>query len=266
MSNATKYGRRALVLVMFGALGVMAFAATSAQAQTTGWLLNGSFITVTKEVSAAIHPLADGKKHSVLLTTIGATNTPIEVLCEVLKVDDGLIFAGAAPEGLAILLYTECKTFLNKSATESKPCKPQEPITAEVKFHAILHTSKEAEDKGDGKTYLLFQPEKELFTTILLGPSVGNECSVGTKIPIKGELVAECLNESLEKNGSLTDYCLENLTHHLIQEAPKKLFLLEGTIPSEKKYDELKFEAREATLDGITSISDVGGGTLGVHI
>jgi hypothetical protein len=70
----------------------------------------------------------------------------------------------------------------------------------------------------------------------------------------------------IRKNISTTDYCSEDLTHHLIQEAPKKLFLLEGTIPSENEYDELKFGTRALALDGITSIADVGGGTFAVHI
>jgi len=252
---------------MFAALGVMAFAATSAQAQT-GWLLNGAFITVNKSFEGKIHPLADGKKHAVLLTTIGATNTPIDILCETLTVATGTLVAGAAAETTGELKFTNCATFLNHSATASIPCKPQEPIVATGKGHAILHTSKEAEDKGDGKTYLLFEPKEKggNFSVIKLGPAVENECSVGTSITVSGELVAECLNEKLEKNTAETDYCLADMTNHLLQEAPKKLFLLEGTIPSEKKYDELKFGTREVSLDGIASANDVGGGTLGVHI
>jgi hypothetical protein len=266
--NHSRHGCRALVLVIFAALGVIAFAATSAQAQT-GWLLNKAFITATKEISGVIHPLADGKKHASLLTMIGpGAGVPIEILCETLTTDDGLLFANEKAEGRITLLYTKCSTFLNNGKTASSACKPEEPIVAQTKFHAILHTSKEEADKGDGKTYLLFEPEVKggTFTIFGLGSKIEDECLISEKISISGELVEECLNEKLEKNISTTDYCLADMTNHLLQEAPKKLFLLEGTKPEEKRYDELKFGTRGASLDGIISISDVGGGTFAVHI
>jgi hypothetical protein len=270
----SKHRRRALSLGLFAALSLMAFLAASAQAQF-GWLLGEKkFITADTGVHAVIHPLADtGKKHALLHTVVGALN--VLILCETLVTDDGLLFGTDAAlrekaEGLIILLYTKCVTFLNEK--ESPPCHPAEPIEAKTQFHAILHTSKEEKDKGDGKTYILFEGEKnkegklEPFTTL----KFSEECAIGEESKITGEVVAECLNEKLEKNSALTDYCLEDLVHHLIQEAPHKLFLLEGTKPAEEKYDELLFEGKLASLLGISDVllseEKDKGLTWGVHI
>ncbi len=233
----SKHGVRVLGLCLVAALGLMAFMAAAAQAQT-GWLVNKAFITADANVHAVIHPLADGKKHSVLLSTFGATNTPVEILCETLETEGGKLINNASAEGKIKLKFTKCETFLK--AVKSAPCKPKEPILASTKFHALLHTT------GDKKTYLLFEPEVAgtPFTTI----ETSEECAFGLKTQITGELVAECLNEKLEKNGAGTDYCLEDLVHHLIQEAPEKLFELIGKPGS---FDGLLFGTRTALLDGI---------------
>lgn len=239
----SKHGVRALGLCFLAALSLTAFMATAAHA-ATGWLVNKEFIKVATPIHAVIHPLADGKKHAVLLSTFGATNTAVEILCETLATEGGSLVASEKAEGAITLNFSKCQTFLKKETTASAPCKPAEPIVATTKFHAILHT------KGvthDNKTYLLFEPSVagKAFTTI----KFGEECAIGLQSEVTGEYVAECLNEKLEKNISTTDYCLEDLVHHLLQGAPTKLFQLEGK--AEGVFDELKFGAREATLDGI---------------
>jgi hypothetical protein len=253
----SKHGLRAFGLCLLAALGLTAFAAASAQA-TTGWLESGAFIGATKTIHAVIHPLAHellgGKKHAVLDTTIGVEPVKkVEKLCETLTTEDGLIFAGAAAEGLITLKFTNCKTFID--GVLNGPCKPLEPIVAKTKFRAILHTT------GDKKTYILFEPHtaNTPFTTIVL-----HECLLGEKVPITGDLVAECLNSKLEKNTALTDYCLEDAVHHYIQEAPHKLFELgAGT----GKFHELKFGIRLALLLGIADVLlSASGNTWGVHI
>jgi hypothetical protein len=241
----SKHGLRALGLCLLAALGLTAFAAASAQAQT-GWLevVNGTqgFIAATKKIHAVIHPLVGGAKHAVLDTTVGVNNEPVQKLCETLTTEDGLIFAGAAATGLITLKFTNCKTFIN--GIENKPCKPLEPIVAKTKFKAILHTGA----GNDGKTYILFEPHTAgtPFTTIEL-----HECLLGEKVPITGDLVAECLNSSLAKNTAGTDFCLDDTAHHYIQEAPHKLFELgAGT----GKFHELKFGIRLALLLGIADV------------
>ncbi len=249
----SKHRSKSLGVCILAALGLLAFAAASAQAQT-GWLVNKAFTTSTKKVHASVHPLADGKKHLALLAEFGVASK-VEILCETLVIDDGLYFAGEGAEGRATLLLSTCETFINK--VKSIACKPKEPLTATTKLHAILHT------KGDKKTYLLGEPEVKGNPFMTL--EVGEECAFGAKVEITGDLVAECLNEKLEKNTAGTDYCLEDMVHHLIQEAPKKLFELgEGT----GKFHELLFGARSASLEGIvdTLLTEPLGGTWAVHI
>jgi hypothetical protein len=238
-------------------LGLTGYTAT-VQAKT-GWLLNHAFITETRAIHANVHPLKPENKesHLVLLSTVGATNTPVEILCEKLATDDGLVFANEKAEGLIFLLFTKCETSLKKVKTP--PCKPIEPIEAKTKFHAILHT------KGDKKTYILFEPHEK--GRPLATIEFGEECSFGNRVLLTGDAVAECLNEILVKNTAPTDYCLDDLVHHLIQEAPAKLFELEeGT----GKFHELAFGAHTASLDGIADVSLSGeadmGATWAVHI
>jgi hypothetical protein len=249
----SKHGLRALGLCLLAALGMTALAAASAQA-TTGWLESGAFIAATKTIHAVIHPLLDGKKHVVLDTTCCFNNTPIRYLCETLTTDDGLIFVGAAAEGLIIFKLTKCKTFIEES--ESKACQLKEPTVVKLKFHAILHTT------GDKKTYLLFEPHEvgKPLTTLEFS---SEECLLGEKVPVTGDLVAECLNSSLAKNTAGTDFCLDDTAHHYIQEAPHKLFELgAGT----GKFHELKYGVREASLLGIFDVLLASGNTWAVHI
>jgi len=254
----TKNGLRALGVCLVAALGLMAFSAAAAQAQT-GWLVNKAFITLTQKFNAKTHPLAvAGAKHFVLLgEPLGAKT---EILCEVLAVDDGLLFATESAEGLATLLFTECTTFLLEFGVfkESKACKPGEPIEAKAKFHAFLHLKKPNGETGDKKTYLLFQPDEagKPFAKIKFP---NEECVFNPEQEVAGTLVTECLNEKLEKNTAGTDYCLEDLVHHLIQEAPgqKELF-----------GDGLTFGGRPAKLDGTADVflTEPSGGTWAVHI
>ena len=120
---------RGLCLGLLAALGLTAFVAASAQAQT-GWLLNGSFITVTKEISAQIHPLkGTGVKDGTLDTELPATGA-IKIKCKKLAITDGLIFAGEKAEGLGTLNFTECATEIKEKATAA--CNPKEPIVAKT--------------------------------------------------------------------------------------------------------------------------------------
>ncbi len=243
----SKLGLKALGLSVLAALGLMAMIASAAQAQT-GWLVNKAFITANTPITGTLHT-----GEAVLLSTIGTPEKAIEVLCETVSSEQGNIFSGEKAEGLIVLKFTKCRTLISKVV--SAPCKPKEPIIAAAKFHAILHTT------GDKKTYLLFEPDVagKPFVTI----EFGEECSFGATA-VSGELVAECLNEKLEKNTATTDYCLEDLTNHILQEVTtKKLFPLEGKAGS---FDELLFGSRPAALDGLAKAFITAGGTWAVHI
>ncbi len=244
----SKQRLRALGLCLIAALGLIAFVAASAQAQT-GWLVNKAFITKNTPITATLHTGSE----AILSSTFGTPEKTIELLCETVSSTNGNIFSGAAAEGLIFLQFTKCRTLINKVV--SPACKPKEPIVWGSKFHAILHTT------GDKKTYILFEPDVagKPFATI----EFGEECSFGTTAA-GGEFVMECLNEKLEKNTATTDYCLEDLTNHLWQEVAKKeLFPLTGEAG---KFDELKFGTRPASLNGIFKTFITAGGTWAVHI
>ncbi len=250
MSKAKK-GLRVFGVCLAVSFGLMAVSAAGAQAQT-GWLINGAFITATKGIHGAIHPLnkvAPVEKHLVLSTeTLGAK---VKILCENLVVDDGLIFATEKAEGLATLLFSTCQTFLNGAL--ASVCKPTEPITSHVKAHAILHNS---------LTYLLFEPGTagQPFAKIKFS---NEECLLGPERTVGGSFVVECLAEDLKSMEEATgkpDLCLSDLVHHLIREAPnQKLFGSDG----------LSFNASPAKLEGIVDLllsAPETGKTWAVHI
>ena len=248
----SKQRLRALYAGLLAVLGLMAFFAASAQA-LTGWLLNQMFITQTKRTEAVTHPLVGGTKHTGLEVEFPGIGK-VEYLCETLTSDDGLIFANEKAEGLITFLYSKCKVFIK--GVEKSGCRPKEPITLGAKLRAILHTVSpivgEKEGTHDNKTYLLFEPEESGKPFGVIRP--GGACVIMEELGITGDFVVECLNEKLEKNTLNADYCLEDMVHHLIQEAPHKLFTLTGTLPEEEKWDELLIGGRLASLLGITDL------------
>jgi hypothetical protein len=257
MSNAKN------VLKVFGiclaaALGLMAISAVGAQAQTKGWLVNGVYITATKAIEAEIHPLkatAPVERHVLLKGE--ALKNKVEILCENLAVDDGLIFGEATnrenTEGLATLLFTTCQTFLG--GVLSKACQPIEPITANVLFRAILHNS---------LTYLLFEPDGAGKPFVSIGfPTI---CILAPSQDVAGSLVAECLTEdlkSMEEASGKPDLCLSDLVNHLIREAPSQTLFGAN--------EGLTFAGKAAKLEGIVLVKIAkgdadSGKTWGCHI
>jgi hypothetical protein len=212
----SKFGLKALGLCLLAALSVMAFAATGAQAKGH-WFVNLVLLTKTIKVEAL-----EGID-ALLLSTFGAGNTPIEILCSKILVDDGLLFSDGSSLGL--LLFSNCQTFLKKEATPTKNCKPLEPIDANV-VNLLIHHNK--------KTYILFSPKTKAFTTLHLGEL----CAAGENIEVTGSNVAEC-GLLLENLWHLEDCAVEKVQHE-IREAPAGLF------PS----DLLSFGLRPAHLDG----------------
>jgi hypothetical protein len=204
------------------ALGLMAVTAAGAQAKGD-WRVNGVTTTGTIGVLGVVDPGSD----FTLLSSFGASNTPIAILCKTLTTDDGLLFVGGG--SLATLLFTACETFLKSPPELSKPCKPAEPIVAKVKDLLILH---------NGKTYDLFSPDEgTTFATIKLG----EECAAGENVPVTGSLVAQCL----WNNGGVTTIgCEHEEVSHLIEQAPAALF------PS----DTLSFGTHAASLDGAANL------------
>jgi hypothetical protein len=255
-------------------LGLMAVTAGSAQAEPTAfWSVVSPGGTLTKITTEALLPeiqvkeieeLKDEKdpgKHAVLLTTIGAANTPIAILCTGAELENA---AGTGPpkllkEGslLGKAKFTGCITKL-KGAT-SAPCKPHSKGAAEgtiltelakglIKLHTLIIEEEiekvkvKLEIKDD--TVLLFPENSKgeqttTFVTIILGVEGElNECSVGEKLPVEGELViTDC---GIDPNKSF----LEEKEDHLIEEF--------------KGLQLLHFGLRPATIDGSAIVHLVG--------
>jgi hypothetical protein len=236
-----KNGLRAFGLCLVAALGLMAFSAAGAQA-TTGWLVNGSFITGNTAIHASAHTEA------VLLTKqLGAH---IVILCTTLETEEGKLTSGTV-EGLIKLKYKNCQTLLDNVVTPA--CKPVEPIVALAKFKAILHGT-------PSLTYLLFEPDGPAGTPFA-HIKFNKPCVLFPEVLVEGSVVAECLNESLETmNGEALhrDLCLTDLVHHLIQEAPNQALFGDG----------LFVNGEPAHLSGIANalVTNPAGATWAVHI
>jgi hypothetical protein len=226
-----KHGFKRFGLSLLVVLALMAVTAAGAQAAEE-WLIEGARAPNNTPIHAAIHPLKDtGKKHIVFLTTVGVT--PVEILCSELVSDDGLLIQNTLI--LILLLFKKCETIIK--GVVSAACKPQEPIDMGLLGHLFLHG-----EEPKKLTYILFEAdEKKPIATFVFG----EECSIGEKLALEGTFVAECLSEKLEKKEETgIDYCLQELVHHLIQQAPEKLFPL----------DVLKFGANTALIDGILDL------------
>jgi hypothetical protein len=207
-------------LCLFAALGLAAISAAGAQAEP-----NAHVYVNTVLLNTTIGVKVESEKHTLLLSTVGKTNTPIEILCTKASVDDGLINSGVVTGNL---LFAECSTFLNKDPKASEPCKPKEPIEANVKGLLFLH---------NGHNYLLVSPASgTVFTTL----NLGEECSVGEKFEVEGNAVIEDCN-------SLHDLGVEQEVH-LIQQASSALFPSHG----------LKFGKHVANIHGSANVTLTG--------
>jgi hypothetical protein len=224
--NYASHGLRAFGLCLLVCLGLMAISASGAQAAEE-WLIEGARAPENTPIHAAIHPLkVTLKKHIVFL--IPALN--LEILCSELASDDGLLIQNTLI--LILLLLKNCETIIK--GVVSKGCKPAEPIDLRLLGHLFLH--------GELKklTYILFEPDK---STKFGGITYSEEtCALPSENLLTGAFVAECLSEKLQtKEETGIDYCLEELVHHLIQQAPEKLF----------EKDILLYGIHPALIDGI---------------
>jgi hypothetical protein len=202
--------------------GLMAFGGTAAQAEpTASWVLinaKGELLKVgvpedklLPEVTISEVEKLPGteERHLVLLTKVAGVAT--EILCTEAKLENAggtglpkLLLTGSL---LGRGVFSGCITKL-KGAT-SAPCKPHSAEAAEgiilterveglIKLHELTGGVKD--------TTVLLAPEDkegkliETFVTLILGKAgVENECSIGEKLPISGELSIEDCNGLFQK-------------------------------------------------------------------
>jgi hypothetical protein len=207
-----------------GASGAQAAGCTAASPTLKPcWMVNGNVTSELKvELGIEIEPLGEKKeKHVVLLSK--ALEAPIAILCEVAEaVNPEVLLAEGVAHGT--INFTVCQTFLKNEPTPSAACKPAEPIVAKGLLLINLHPA--------GKANTLAEPTPGVtkFTTI----SLGEECAVGEKFDVTGQLwLEDCLGTPETE-----------LEVHLVQE---------NTVAA-KELGGLFFGVNKASLDGSANI------------
>jgi len=210
MKKALKAPRLMGLLAL--ALGLMAFSATAAQAETGAfWEVNGAKQGTGE--SAAVQAKND-TPHSTLLTEVGTSK--VEILCGPISFVNGVI-SGTGATGK--IHYEECTTKVNEIAQSR--CTPKSPGASLglIETNALKGLLKLTAAKED--VLELTPAEGTAFVTLELGPF----CAIGNKFDITGKATLEDCN----KEG------LVNKVEHLFQEGPESALL---------------FGAKPATIDG----------------
>jgi hypothetical protein len=209
----SRLGLKALGLCAL-VLGLMAFASSAQAEPLAKWAIvkaNGELITISKEgdgkgkgdtllpqVGIELETLAStGVKEAILLTSVGGVAT--EILCKKALLRNA---AGTGPpllllEGsiLGKVTFEECSTKLKGSL--SAPCKPHSKgspegtIATELAKGLIeLHAA-----APEGTVFKIVPDPNEagkVFVTLILGKEgIENECSIGEKLPVFGELALQ---------------------------------------------------------------------------
>jgi hypothetical protein len=220
------FGLRAFGLCLLVVISVMALGASGAQAKGH-WFVNLELLTKTVEVEAL-------KSIDVsLVSTFGAGNTPIKILCGAVLIHDGLLFSGGG--GLGEILLSSCATYLKNEAEPTKNCKPLEPMVVKVQTLLVSH---------NGDTYISFSPHDGTlkFTTLHLGEL----CAAGENIEKSGHIMAEC--GRLDAGVWTHEDCEAETLEHEIRQVPNSATLF---LDKEKKSTHLlKYGGRIASLEG----------------
>jgi len=219
----SRLGLKALVLSGL-VLGLMAFAAAGAQAESTAaWMVNGSNISSTLLPSVQVKEL-ENKTSSLLFTTAGGTK--VEILCTSAKLlnADGVEDAKLGIEGKVDpgkVHFEGCITKLN--GTTSANCKPHTGANSGLILTELGKGLIRLHPTG-GQPVLEVVPtnEKELFVTIELSEL----CAIGESVPVNGLLfLKDCKTEGKVE-----------LVEHLVEEL--------------KELTKLTALGQPATLDG----------------
>jgi hypothetical protein len=192
-------------------LGLLAFASAAQAEVNSKWVLvnkSGVLTSVTDTLQPEvqikeIEVFEGGVQEAILLTKVAGIETAL--LCT----NANLLNAagtGAPKMGLEGTLlgkvtFTGCITKL-KGVT-SPPCKPHAPalspegtITTELaKGLVSLHAT-----APEGAVFKIVPDSGETFVTVTLGTAgIGNECAIGEKLPVSGQLSLQSSNFKVEE-------------------------------------------------------------------
>jgi hypothetical protein len=241
------------------ALGLMAFVANAAQAETAArWKVAGKEVTGTESFPTEIKEL-EGKTASLLFTT--KSGTKVTILCTEAKFDEGGALIKEGGLSLGRILFKGCVTLLNGAL--SPPCKPKgggapsgEILSERGKGLITLDKIKltvEGKEVIDTEDYVKITPENakgeatKLFSKIELGA----ECAIGEFVNVESTSLGEGLwikdckgNGDPKKEPPVPGFTTEATTH-LIEESLHQLLAL----------------GQPATIDGSAIVQLTGGTT-----
>jgi hypothetical protein len=212
----SKLGLKALGLCAL-VLGLTAFASSVAQAEPgASWgykkTEKGTLEKFSTSLEAGMAVEIENKTASLLFTAGGGTK--VEILCTAAEFDEGATLSADGSILLGRMKFTGCITKLN--GVSSLPCRPTTPLGAGT----ILT------NKFDGLIVLHFgQPVVLILSTdplesknILTNIETGEECSIGEKVPVTGDLVLwDCKGKTSFETHAVT---------HLIEEFPSLHLLI----------------------------------------
>jgi len=242
-----KFGLRAFGLALMAALGLMAFTAVAAQAETLTdggkaalFVTLGSATPVGETFNAKLENLTatfGGKTEARLHGLLLVKNLSLTILCS------GFTLSGAKylsdTEALAGIKFTGCKAFNLAGTEELTSCIVTSKETGGEK-EVIVGTGIALPKKHEGVSYVQFEPDGgTTFATIFF--ELGKGCGLTTTNPIKGTFDAQ-----LAKAQARPSLLSSNLA---IQE------LMFGSV-------KLLYGAQPAVIDGNVNVELLGAGAL----
>jgi hypothetical protein len=201
MPHASKASR--LIALLTLALGLIAFGATAAQAETGAfWEVNGSKLSGSANVQAE-----NDTAHFTLLTEVGTTK--IEILCGPIKLV-GATIAGTGFTGK--FHYEECVTLSGGVVLKRCPVKSPGASVGLIETNALKGLLKLTAAKED--VLELFPASGSAFDT----EEFGILCAFGIEFDVTGKFtLKDCQEEGLV-----------NKVKHLVEEGPLSALLFGG--------------------------------------
>jgi hypothetical protein len=214
-------------------LGLMAFGATGAQAEVGAkWLILTAGEKPILKTGAELHASVNLKKDTTAILHTEILKIKVLFLCEKIEVlnaklqEEGIIGNTVVTNETTKLKegrgsqvkFTECVTDLN--GVEAPQCVPTEAVTGTPKVivtklgHALLKLHVLKNEKGEeiGKDDIvkILPDTGEEFALVITGPLTGNECPIGTSVPVKGSLaLKDCKGEG---RNHLVEHLVEQFT------------------------------------------------------
>ena len=193
----SKHVLRVLGLSLMAALGLMAVAASGAQAAnlTPAEWKHGKILILGKVLHASVTGKSEEPPGKLLVPALG-----IEITCASFDVNSGLVnFTAEEGHGEATVLFLGCKVFpiekvlpFNLTSSEPLPCLPLDSMNGEDgSIHAkalVLVVLHENDAKTEKKTYLIFEDPNLVppISRIVISPGTG--CPIPLKPEVKGQV------------------------------------------------------------------------------